>query len=343
MFELENIIRQNILNLKPYSCARDEYSNDKGTFLDANENPFGSLNRYPDPNQWELKRAISGLKNIPIENIFIGNGSDEIIDLTFRIFCNPSKDKTLIFTPTYGMYEVSANLNDIELIKIPLTDNFQIDFEKTKSYINDKLLKVIFICSPNNPTGNSLDVSTIKKIANLFNGIVIVDEAYIDFAAQVSLLSAINDIPNLIVMQTLSKAYGLAGVRIGIAFGNKSIIQIFNKVKAPYNISTLNQKAALEKLRGLDNTKTEIDFLKSERDRVARKLENMTVVKRIHPSDSNFLLIEVTNADRIYQYLVNKGIIVRNRNSVIQNCIRITIGQTKENNLLLEALETLNT
>lgn len=341
MLELKNIVRENILQLLPYSCARDEYKCDEGIFLDANENPYGNLNRYPDPYQIELKKSISEIKNIPIYNIFLGNGSDEVIDLTFRIFCNPGKDKALIFTPTYGMYEVSANFNDISLIKIPLTESFQIDSEKVIPYLNDTTLKLIFICSPNNPTGNSINSETLQKIINSFNGIVILDEAYIDFSEHPSFLSAINKFPNLIVMQTLSKAYGLAGVRIGMAFGSKNIIQLYSKVKPPYNISSVNQRAAIEKLRNIEVIRKEIDILKSERIRVANDLKKMSIIKRVYKSDANFLLVKVQNANATYRYLLDKKVIVRNRNSVIQSCIRITIGKPEENNLLLAALEEM--
>jgi histidinol-phosphate aminotransferase len=252
MFSLKNIVRKNILNLKGYSSARDEYSGVANVFLDANENPFGELNRYPDPQQKELKKSLSNLKNINTENIFIGNGSDEVIDLAFRIFCNPGEDKALTFSPTYGMYDVSADINNIDLVKIPLTDNFQINLKEVTPYLSDKNLKIIFICSPNNPTGNTIKTSDIENILNNFNGIVIIDEAYIDFSSSESWNTKIEQYPNLIVSQTFSKAWGLAAARVGVAYTNKNIISLFNKIKPPYNVSSLNQKAAINSLNNFE-------------------------------------------------------------------------------------------
>ena len=237
------------IRLTPYSCARDEFQGSSGIFMDANENPYGNLNRYPDPYQKELKNSVSQFKGIEEEKIFLGNGSDEIIDLCFRIFCNPGIDKALTFTPTYGMYEVSAAVNDVKVIKIPLNDNFQIDLRKTEPFLSDKNLKLIFICSPNNPTGNAMNYSDVEYIISKFSGIVVIDEAYIDFSEKPSFIKLIGKYNNLIVMQTFSKAFGLASVRVGMAFSDPEIIQYFNKVKPPYNISTINQKAALVKIR----------------------------------------------------------------------------------------------
>ncbi len=237
MFNLKEIVRPNILSLKAYSSARDEFSGKEGVFLDANENPYGELNRYPDPHQKELKQKLSGLESISTENIFIGNGSDEVIDLAFRIFCTPGVDKALTFTPTYGMYEVSAAINAIDLIRIPLNEEFQIDLKGVKSFLTNKNLKLILIASPNNPTGNSFDRATIEYLLENFNGIVFIDEAYIDFAASASWISSIKKYPNLIVSQTMSKAWGLAAARVGTAYANEEIIQLFNKIKPPYNVS----------------------------------------------------------------------------------------------------------
>ena len=244
--DIKNLVRKNILSLKPYSSARDEFEGENGIFLDANENPFGELNRYPDPYQLKIKQRLSELNQIPSENIFLGNGSDEVIDLAFRIFCEPKKDKVLTFSPTYGMYEVSANINDVELINLELNKDFQIDLETLKPYFEDENLKIIFICSPNNPTGNS--IKNIKYILENFNGIVFIDEAYIDFSPEESFRNQIKNYPNLIVSQTFSKAWGMASVRVGIAYASEEIIKFYNKVKPPYNISQLNQDAILNTL-----------------------------------------------------------------------------------------------
>lgn len=339
MFDLKNIVRKNILNLKAYSSARDEYTGKASVLLDANENPFGSLNRYPDPQQKELKNSLSELKNIDAKNIFIGNGSDEVIDLAFRIFCSPEKDKALTFSPTYGMYDVSANINNIELIKVPLTDDFQINIDETKPYLNDEYLKLIFICSPNNPTGNTINTADIECILNNFNGIVLIDEAYIDFSPEASWNKKLAEYPNLIVSQTFSKAWGLAAVRVGIAYTNRNIINLFNKVKPPYNVSELNQKAAIN---ALDNT-TEFEKNKQhilfEKEKLSEALKALPLIKKVYPSDANFLLVEIENATELYNNLVFQKIIIRNRNNVIKNCVRITIGCLEENSKLLNALK----
>jgi histidinol-phosphate aminotransferase len=337
--EINNLVRKNILSLKPYSSARDEFSGSDGVFLDANENPFGELNRYPDPHQKELKDKLRKIKSVPVLNIFIGNGSDEVIDLTFRIFCNPGKDKALTFTPTYGMYEVSAEINDVELIKVPLTASFQIDFEVLENYLDDPSLRLIFICSPNNPTANSLE--NIEKVLQKFKGIVIVDEAYIDFSKASSFLTEIDQYPNLIVMQTFSKAWGLASARVGMAYSNDLIISFYNKVKPPYNVSGPNQKAALKALddkAGFDKRKS---IILEQRTWLENQLSGLAVVIKTYPSDANFLLVEMTDANRIYNELVNQKVITRNRNSVVQNCIRITVGSPEENQILVDALKRL--
>ncbi len=342
MINIDELVRKNVLKLTPYSCARDEFKGKTGVFLDANENPFGTLNRYPDPYQSDLKSAISKFKSIPAENIFLGNGSDEIIDLCFRIFCNPGTDKVLTFTPTYGMYEVSASVNDTEIIRIPLNSNFQIDTEKADTLFSDSNLKMIFICSPNNPTGNCMDHADIEYLIKKFRGIVIIDEAYIDFTDKPSFSNMVNRYPNLIVMQTFSKAFGLAAVRVGMAFANHDIIKYFNKMKPPYNISTINQKAALMKLAKSDDSKRKIELIKKEKRRLIPVLEKMKITEKVYPSDANFLLVKVKNATEIYNILINKCIIVRNRSSVIENCLRITIGKRTENNKLIAALNSIS-
>jgi histidinol-phosphate aminotransferase len=337
--KIKYLVRKNILSLKPYSSARDEFSGTDGVFLDANENPFGDLNRYPDPHQKELKKKLSEIKSVPVSTIFVGNGSDEVIDLTFRIFCNPGKDKALTFSPTYGMYEVSAEINDVELIKVPLTSEFQIDFNALETYISDENLKLIFICSPNNPTANSLD--NIEKMLQKFNGIVIVDEAYIDFSKASSFLTKIDQYPNLIVMQTFSKAWGLAAARVGMAYSNDLIISLYNKVKPPYNVSQPNQKAALMALKdaaGFENRKS---IILEQRTWLQNQLAGLAVVIKIYPSDANFLLVEMTDANRIYKELVIQKVITRNRHSVVQNCIRITVGSPEENQILVDALKKI--
>jgi histidinol-phosphate aminotransferase len=341
MIDISTLVRENVLQLTPYSCARDEFKGKKGVFMDANENPYGKLNRYPDPYQKELKAAISNYKGIPDENIFLGNGSDEIIDLCFRVFCKPGFDKVLTFTPTYGMYEVSAAVNDITVIKIPLNTTFQIDLPVVKTHLNDKNLKMIFICSPNNPTGNAMNYSDVDYIVKNFNGIVIIDEAYIDFSDSPSFLKLIEKYPNLIVMQTFSKAFGLAAVRIGMAFMNKVVIQYFNKLKPPYNISTINQNAVLKKLGRTEEVRKQIVRIKKERERVIRAFKKMEKVEEIYPTDSNFVLIKVKDSTAVYNSLVSKKIIIRNRHSVVNNCLRITIGKKSENDCLLKALKTI--
>jgi histidinol-phosphate aminotransferase len=341
MFDINNLIRENVLKLTPYSSARDEFTGKTGIFMDANENPYGNLNRYPDPYQRELKTAISKVKGINEDKIFLGNGSDEIIDLCFRIFCNPGLDKTLIFTPTYGMYEVSASVNDVAVIKYPLNVNFQIDIKKAEPFFSDKNLKIIFICSPNNPTANSMNFEDVEYIITTFNGIVVIDEAYIDFSENPSFISLVDKYPNLIVMQTFSKAYGLASVRVGMAFSNREIVTYFNKLKPPYNISTINQKAALKKIGQTDQLRSQVSRIKKERERLSIILSTLNIIEKVYHSDANFLLVKVNNADYIYNKLVNKNIIVRNRSSVVENCLRITIGKKSENDKLINALTEL--
>lgn len=340
--DIKNLVRKNILNLKPYSSARDEFEGENGIFLDANENPFGELNRYPDPYQLKIKQKLSELNQISTENIFLGNGSDEVIDLAFRIFCEPKKDKVLTFSPTYGMYEVSANINDVELINLELNKDFQIDLENLKPYLNDENLKIIFICSPNNPTGNS--IKNIKYILENFNGIVFIDEAYIDFSPEESFRNQIKNYPNLIVSQTFSKAWGMASVRVGIAYASEEIIKFYNKVKPPYNISQLNQDAILNTLNDekINQVSENIKIILEEKKSLIQNLKKLNLVKTIFPSDANFILIEVDNADSVYQELVNQNVIIRNRNSVIKNCLRITVGSPEENQKLIETLQNID-
>ena len=340
--DIKKLVRKNILNLKPYSSARDEFEGENGIFLDANENPFGELNRYPDPYQKKIKLKLSEFNQIPKENIFLGNGSDEVIDLAFRIFCEPGKDKILTFSPTYGMYEVSANINNVELVNLNLNDNFQIDLDTLKPYLHDENLKIIFICSPNNPTGNS--VKNIEFILENFKGILFVDEAYIDFSPEESFRNKIKNYPNLIVSQTFSKAWGMASVRVGIAYASEEIIRFYNKTKPPYNISQPNQNAILDTLKdaNIKIVQDNIRLILTEKKLLIQSLEKLNLVKKIYPSDANFVLIEVENADEIYQRLVAEKVIVRNRNSVIKNCLRITVGSSEENLKLIETLQNFS-
>jgi histidinol-phosphate aminotransferase len=342
MVDLNKLVRENVLKLTPYSCARDEFNGKTGIFMDANENPYGKLNRYPDPYQRELKDAISKVKGIEEEKIFLGNGSDEIIDLCFRVFCNPGIDKALTFTPTYGMYQVSASVNNIEVVKIPLTDSFQIDLKKAEPFFSDKNLKLIFICSPNNPTANSMNYADVEYIITKFSGIVLIDEAYIDFSEKPSFIKLVDKHPNLIVMQTFSKAYALASVRVGMAFSNPAVIKYFNKLKPPYNISAINQKAALLKLGQIEQYQSQILRIKKERERLSVLLLKMHLVENVYPSDANFLLVKVKNADYIYNALVDKNIIIRNRSSMVENCLRITIGKKSENDQLIRVLRSIS-
>lgn len=341
MINIDTIVRPNILALAPYSSARDEYTGKNGILLDANENPYGTLNRYPDPYQKKLKEKLAKLKDVHTNNIFVGNGSDEVIDLTLRIFCRPGFDKALTFSPTYGMYDVLTAINHVELLKLPLNREFQIDIEKLQPYIKDASIKVICICSPNNPTGNSMPPETIAYILGEFNGIVLVDEAYIDFAQADSLIGLISKYNNLIVSQTFSKAWGLAAARVGMAYANKNLIKLYNKVKPPYNVSELNQQAAIKALDNQRIYKKNLKLILAEKKRVKTALQNIRLVKKVYPSDANFLLLEVDDVNYVYTKLINQQIITRNRNAQIANCLRLTIGTPEENDKLLNALKSL--
>lgn len=339
---IQQFVRKNIQNLAPYSSAREEYTGTEGVFLDANENPFGGLNRYPDPYQRELKQKIAALKQFDANQIFLGNGSDEIIDLAFRIFCEPGIDKALTFSPTYGMYEVAANINAVDLIKIPLNDDFNIDGKTIDKALMHENVKLIFICSPNNPTGNLVDVTAIESILNRFKGIVFIDEAYIDFSKQPSFLKKIAEYPNLVVCQTLSKAWGLAGVRLGIAYMSQEIMAYYNKVKAPYNISAVNQEQALKALNIEVEYLENVRLILKEKERLIQALQPLKIIRTIFPSDANFLLVEVEDANNLYNRLLTKQIIIRNRHSVLKNCVRITVGTTAENNQLITAVKEIS-
>ena len=342
MKEIKDIVRPSIAALKGYSSARDEFDAMEGIFLDANENPFGVLNRYPDPYQRALKKQIAQVKHVSEANIFIGNGSDEIIDITFRVFCEPQKDKAIILTPTYGMYEVSAAINNVELIKVPLTADFDIDISATKEALSAEDAKLLILCSPNNPTGNLLDSEAMKNLISTFEGIVLIDEAYIDFSDAQSSTALLQNNPNIIVMQTLSKAYGLAAARVGIGYASEEIIQYFNKVKPPYNVSELNQAAAIEALKATETYQSQKEIIISEREKLKMALSKNALVKKQYPSVTNFILAEVTDANGIYNALTEQKIIVRNRSKQITNCLRFSVGTPEENAQLIAALNTLS-
>ena len=341
MFNLNSLVRKNILELEPYSSARDDFKGSDGVFLDANENPFGEENRYPDPYQKLVKKKLGEYKKMNTKNIFVGNGSDEIIDLAFRIFCNPGKDKALTFSPTYGMYDVSANINDVDLIKLPLDESFQIDLNTLNPLLKNENLKLIFICSPNNPTGNLLNKQSIKVILNQFNGVVIIDEAYIDFSNSESWMKVIDDYPNLIVLQTFSKAWGLANARVGVGYANEKTIQLFNKVKPPYNVSGNNQLSVIKSLSNSAFFNLNLLTIKSEKIELEKQIKALIFVQKVYPSDANFLLVQVSDANFVYEELVRKRIIIRNRNKIINNCIRVTVGTKNENEQLISALKNI--
>jgi histidinol-phosphate aminotransferase len=344
-FILENLIRENIKKLKPYSSARKEFSGAAKIFLDANENSFGSpldinFHRYPDPLQIEIKETVALWNQVKIEEIFIGNGSDEAIDLLFRIFCEPKQDNILICPPTYGMFEVSADINDVAIKRANLTADFQLDFAEINRQI-DANTKLIFFCSPNNPTGNSLNRNEILEFAQKFNGIVVIDEAYIHFSSEKSFVEEIKNLPNLVVLRTFSKAWGLAGLRVGLAFANEAIIRLFNNVKPPYNVSSIAQEVIIEALKNFETVEKNIGYIILEREKLVSKLNEMSFVKKIYPSDANFVLVKTSDANSIYQFLLEEGVVVRNRNTVelCEGCLRITVGTPEENAKLLKSLE----
>ncbi|MCF8213517.1 MAG: histidinol-phosphate transaminase [Chitinophagaceae bacterium] len=346
MFNPHNLVRNNIRNLKPYSSARDEFKGEANIFLDANENSLGSpllkwYNRYPDPMQWKIKEKLSVIKQVPVDQIFLGNGSDEPIDLLFRCFCEPGVDEVILFPPTYGMYEVSANINNISCNRVPLTSEFQLDLEALESAIKPNT-KIIWICSPNNPSGNSIDRQDIEMVLNNFDGLVVVDEAYINFSRQKSLVTDLADYPNLVVLQTLSKAWGLAGLRVGMAFASAEIVGYLNKVKPPYNISEPVQELALKALDEIGQVNDMILQLVEARKQLEQDFVMSPQVVKIFPSDANFLLVEFTQARGMYDYLVGKGIVVRDRSNVLlcDNCLRITVGTDAENLKLVEAINS---
>lgn len=345
MFNLEQLIRNNIKNLKPYSSARDEFSGEAKVFLDANENSLGSpltkwYNRYPDPHQQAVKQQLSKIKGIGAEHIFLGNGSDECIDILFRCFCEPGKDNVIICPPTYGMYEVSANINDVDIRKAPLLSDFQLNLVHMENLTDDNT-KIIWLCSPNNPTGNSLQRADIAMVLNNFKGIVVIDEAYINFAQQKSFVQELTEYPNLVVLQTLSKAWGLAGLRLGMAFASQSIIEVMNKVKPPYNINQSTQELVLKALEEVGQVNDMIKILVDMRIALTEVFESMPTVEKVYPSDANFILVKIAEARKIYEFLLTKGIVLRDRSNVelCENCLRITVGTEKENTDLVDAMQ----
>ncbi len=341
MMSLEQLVRKNIWSLAPYSSARDEYSGKEAhIFLDANENPYNEpYNRYPDPLQRELKAQLSKVKGVPVENIFLGNGSDEAIDLAYRIFCEPGRDNVVSIAPTYGMYKVCADINDVECRQVLLDEHYQFHAADLLAAC-DSHTKIIWLCSPNNPTGNSLNRDEMLKVVEGFDGIVVVDEAYIDFAQQLSLRQELPAHPNLIILQTMSKAWGSAAIRLGMAFASKDIINIYNKVKYPYNVNLLTQQQASEMLRDPYEVDKTVKVLLQERARLMLAFQELPICQQVFPTDANFFLARMSDAQKIYDYLVERGIIVRNRSRIqlCDNCLRITIGTRSENNELVAAL-----
>ncbi len=344
-FDLNSLLRPHIARLQPYTSARDEYSGTEGVFLDANENPFGSItdqdfNRYPDPYQAALKAEISKIKEVRPTQIFLGNGSDEAIDLLYRAFCNPGKDNVILLPPTYGMYEVSASINDVEIRKVPLTEDFQLQPEKILAKA-DQNSKILFICSPNNPSANKVKREDILYLLDNFKGLVVVDEAYIDFSDEPSFTTQLDDYPNLLVMQTFSKAWGLASLRLGMAFASEEIIRILNKIKPPYNISGLTQETVLTAIKNRNKVQTMIREILEEREFLQAELAKLPIIQKIHPSHANFLLVKIPNAGQVYDDLIEEKVIVRNRSKVLlcEDCLRITVGTRAENEAFLGALK----
>ncbi|MBQ3930273.1 MAG: histidinol-phosphate transaminase [Paludibacteraceae bacterium] len=341
MKPLKDLVRKNIWELKPYSCARDEFKGEASAYLDANENPYGApYNRYPDPRQTALKEKISKIKGVPANQIMLGNGSDEPIDLIYRIFCEPGVDNVVAIEPTYGMYGVCADVNNVEYRRIQLDENFDINGRNTITAV-DEHTKVMWFCSPNNPTGNLLTRNKMAFMCYNFPGIVVIDEAYVDFSSQDSWLKTLNQFPNLIVLQTFSKAWGMASVRCGMAFASPAIIELFNKVKYPYNINLLTQQFVSERLDHIDDMKAQVKEILAERSRMAEELQKLDCVETVYPSEANFLLVKVDDANARYKKLVESGVIVRNRTTVqlCEGCLRITIGSQTENNQLLANIQ----
>ncbi|MEN8703585.1 MAG: histidinol-phosphate transaminase [Polaribacter sp.] len=341
-----DLVRDNIKNIKPYSSARDEYkdaTSESMIFLDANENPFeNGVNRYPDPQQNDVKDLLVNIKSVAKKNILLGNGSDEVLDLIFRAFCEPNKDNIITLPPTYGMYSVLANINAIENKKVLLTEDFQPKVDLILDAV-DHNSKILFLCSPNNPSGNSFSIEKVETLLNNFKGLVVIDEAYIDFSEQESWLNRLEEFPNLVITQTLSKAYGLAGIRLGVCYASKVVISILNSIKPPYNVNELTQQKAFERLKKVDEVATEIKAIKQEREQLMNSLKNINFISHIYPSDCNFVLVKVDDATKRYNQLIQLGIVIRNRTTqpLCENCLRFTVGTETENKKLLQALKEL--
>lgn len=339
------LVRDNIKNIQPYSSARDEFTEDNSdmVFMDANENPFeNGVNRYPDTQQKSAKEQLSKIKNIAKENILLGNGSDEVLDLIFRAFCEPNKDNIIILPPTYGMYKVLANINAVSIKEVELTTDFQ---PKTQTILlaANQNSKILFLCSPNNPTGNSFSRVQVEKLLKQFKGIIVLDEAYIDFSEEESWLNRLEEFPNLIITQTLSKAYGMAGVRLGVCYASIEVVAILNSIKPPYNVNELTQQKILERLSNIEDIQNEIQQIKIQKEILLKELKQVDFVKKVYPTDANFVLIKVDNANERYQQLIEKGIVIRNRTNepMCENCLRISVGTAKENKKLIEILKEL--
>lgn len=344
-FNLQRLVRENVRKMTPYSSARDEYVSDgsEKIFLDANENPFeNGLNRYPDPRQRNLKSEIAKRKGIIESKILLGNGSDEVLDLLFRAFCEPAKDKVITIPPTYGMYGVLASLNDVGNTKVEMQPDFTLNLRKINEAV-DANTKLIFICSPNNPTGNSIPAEQIEKLLGFFNGLVVIDEAYIDFSEQRSWTESLEEYPNLVITQTFSKAYGMAGIRLGSCFASEEVITVLNRIKPPYNVNDLTQRKAMDRLNNWDVIQEEINLLRSERGKLKKAMASLPFVKQMYHSDANFILVKVDNADKRYEELLNQGFIVRNRSNqpLCSNGLRFTIGTPSENDRLITALKKM--
>lgn len=345
IFNITNLVRENIKSLKPYSSARDEFKNfdNEMVFLDANENPFeNGVNRYPDPQQISVKKELSDLKGVSVNQILLGNGSDEVLDLIFRAFCEPKQDNIITLPPTYGMYKVLANINNVEDNEVFLTTNFEPNVDEILKVANTNS-KLLFLCSPNNPTGNSFSNESVEKLLKSFNGLVVIDEAYIDFSSQKSWLERLSEFPNLIITQTLSKAYGMAGIRLGICYASEEIIVVLNKIKPPYNVNELTQQRALRRILTKNKVKNEIEKILEQRDKLIAKLKLISFIEKVYPTDANFVLVKVDDATKRYGQLIEKGIVIRNRTTqpLCKNTLRLTVGTKNENVKLINALKEL--
>ena len=345
-FDINNLIRENVKNMKPYSSARDEFEDfdtAEMIFLDANENPFeNGVNRYPDPQQMSVKAVLAKQRNVKTNQILLGNGSDEVLDLLFRAFCEPKKDNVITLPPTYGMYGVLANINAVENREVLLSEDFQPQIEKIIKAV-DANTKIIFLCSPNNPTGNSFSDESIAYLLQNFKGLVVIDEAYIDFSKKDSWINELDEYPNLVITQTLSKAYGLAGIRLGVCYGSAAVISVLNKIKPPYNVNELTQKRALERLENEGKIKSEIESIIAQREELFQVLLDIKFVQKIYPTEANFILVKVDDANKRYSELIAKGIVIRNRTTqaLCENTLRLTVGTEQENKKLIEVLKQL--